>query len=193
MKIVTALLLLAMLSLPLPGVSGQDLSHNEITARSLIYRYISEKAGVGAAHEPYFKSGDFNGDGLLDLAVLFVPHDKPAPAPHIRIQSPWSSNPQGAQPPYRTSLAIFNNHKKGDWLSVPPDIYIFLDDSGVLETPSFEMHVARRSDRDFNKYCDQLPNTANGDLIILPSEAGIDTFVMWDGSNYTLVQPQETP
>ncbi len=36
-------------------------------------------------------------------------------------------------------------------------------------------------------------NKVNGDIIILPTEAGIDTYVYWDSDSYKLHIPEEEP
>lgn len=142
--------------------------------------------------KPYFKTGDFNGDGIEDVVILFTPKIKPAISARMAMSMPWLYPDAPVSSSYTTSLAIFNGGQK-DWLSDRTKIFVMLDTTGALETPSFELMVSRKSDKNYKDHSSVFPQKPVGDLIVLPTEAGIDTYVYWDKSEYKLFNQDEMP
>ena len=180
------LFLLGLLFVAVAGRAGQPINNDDRVARSLVYTYISEQATVGTRHRPFFVAGDFNGDGLRDLAVLFTPHKPPDPAHHITVIHPWPKLTPTPHGHYTTCLAIFNNHKRGDWLSVPPDTFVLLDDSGALETPSFALQQLSPIDAGYTQQMKSVGGKSGADLLVLHSTPEQDHVLSWNGSAYQL-------
>ena len=53
--------------------------------------------------------------------------------------------------------------------------------------------VKRKADKEYFRIQASLPARHTGDLIVLPTEAGIDTYIYWDQTKYRLYVPTETP
>ena len=139
-----------------------------------------------------FKLGDFNGDDLEDIAVLFKPTSKPVETTQLKVNMPWVYPSTTKSNKYHRSLIIFQ--KAGNnWLNDKTRVFIMLDTTGVLETPSFKLLVSYKSDKDYSEHASMLPVKINNDLIILPTEAGIDTYIYWDKDTYKLFEPEEIP
>ena len=136
-----------------------------------------------------FKTGDFNGDGLEDIVALFKPKSKPSETSQLSVTTPWSYSPNKK---YHRSLVIFQK-AASDRFSGKTQVTVLLATTGVLETHSFKLIVSDKSDKDYHEHTSLLPVKTNNDLIILPTEAGIDTYVYWDKGKYTLFEPEEIP
>jgi hypothetical protein len=158
----------------------------------LISHYFATSIKAPKDGKPYFKAGDFNGDGMEDVVVLFIPKARPKITAQLTIDMPWLYPDAPVSSTYTTSLVIFHGGQK-DWLSDKTKFFVMLDTSGVLETPSFELMVTRKSDKNYKDYSAMLPVKASGDLIVLPTEAGIDTFIYWDNGSYKLLNQEDMP
>jgi hypothetical protein len=166
--------------------------NNEETARMLIKHSFSGQATIIESKKPFVRSGDFNADGVDDLAVLFLPKTKPKASKQLKVSMPWVYPGVTPSKTYHKSLAIFHGDKNG-WKSANIQAFALLDTLGVLETPSFELLITRKGDKDYKNHSAMLPIKSSGDLIILPTEAGIDTYVYWDKDSYKLLEPEEIP
>jgi len=186
------LFLLSFLVLPLACSAKDDAKHDAKTAQGAIAHYFTAKASLSHSHRPSIVTGDFNGDGVMDMAVLFRPAPTVTTSKQVTTSTPWAF-PGGVQADtYQTSLAIFNGSRDG-WLSPDTKVFALLDRSGSLQTPSFQMMVKRKTDKEYARLQGLLPAKHRGDLIVLPTEAGIDTYVYWDQTTYKLHVPVETP
>ncbi|MFK5913443.1 MAG: hypothetical protein QM484_03640 [Woeseiaceae bacterium] len=191
MKYIYILASLPLLLLTL-SCSAENNTNNSATVVKLINTFLSKQVTLKKNASPSFKLGDFNGDGLEDIAVLFTPISKPIESAQIKVSTPWIYPSTIQSKKYHKSLAVFQS-AGGDWLSDKTRIFIMLDTSGVLETPSFKLLVSNKSDKDYKEHKNMLPVKTNNDLIILPTEAGIDTYIYWDKGTYNLFEPEEMP
>lgn len=172
--------------------NGVDLMRQ---ARELVHHYIGVDAEVDSGHKVAVQVGDFNGDGKKDLAVLFLPRTKPSAGDRLSVTKPWVylEGTGIATDGYKMSLALFHGGSASTFEPADGRAYCLLDQSGALETPSFELLVTQKSDPDYAAQAGALPAVPAGDLIVLPTEAGIDTYVYWNGSEYALFEPEEMP
>ncbi|MCK5232242.1 MAG: hypothetical protein KAR13_18360 [Desulfobulbaceae bacterium] len=193
MKIFNSLLVLHVVLLSLSCNANDKSPINGATVKWLIKHYFSDQARIIKNDQPYFKTGDFNGDGVEDIAILFLPRTKPKTSAHIKVSTPWVYPGSRTSKIYRKSIAIFHGDQEGDWLSTKSRAFALVDTSGALETPSFELLVTRKSEKDYKNHRDMLPVNTSYDLIIIPTEAGIDTYIYWDKDNYKLFEPEEIP
>jgi len=162
------------------------------TIRTLVSNYFGSASQVSETRRPYHVSGDFNGDGIQDVAVLFKPGNGMKPSMQVTISSPWVIDVKDPKLNFHTSLAIINGHTEG-LMSTRTSVFALLDQSGVLETPSFRLMVVKRTNVDYQQYRARLPVKTTGDILILPTEAGIDTYVYWDKGSYQLYVPKRLP
>ncbi|HFD32488.1 MAG TPA: hypothetical protein ENJ28_07290 [Gammaproteobacteria bacterium] len=187
MKYIYTLISILMLLTPL-SCSADTTGNNLETVNKLLNHYFPNQQKQNNS-KVVFKTGDFNGDGLEDIVALFKPKSKPAETSQLRVSTPWSYSPDKK---YHRSLVIFQ--KAGsDWFSGKTQVFALLATTGVLETPSFKLIVSDKSDKDYREHTSMLPLKTNNALIILPTEAGIDTYVYWDKVKYTLFEPEEIP
>lgn len=110
----------------------------------------------------------------------------------VKTSHPWSFSNNGTESRYHKSLAILHGGRK-NWESKETQVFGLLDKTMVLETPSFKLIVKKHTDKDFARHQAVLPLKSNCDLIILPTEAGIDTYVYWDNISYKLYVSEEMP
>ena len=192
MKYIYILASLPFLLLPLSCSAENNNTNNSATVVKLINKFLAKQVALKKNASPSFKLGDFNGDGLEDIAVLVTPISKPIESAQIKVSMPWVYPSTTQSTKYHKSLAIFQN-SGSDWLSDKTRIFIMLDTTGVLETPSFKLLVSNKSDKNYSEHKNMLPVKTNSDLIILPTEAGIDTYIYWDKGTYKLFEPEEIP
>ena len=165
---------------------------NEKLVKKLVQHYFSDQAKINAKNKSYFKSGDFNGDMIQDLAVLIHPKIKPKSSAQLQVSMPWVYPGVKGGDVYRTSLVIFHGNKQG-WFAEKSRAFVFLDTSGTMETPSFELLVIGKGDQDYKDHSSLLSISTSNDLIIIPTEAGIDTYIYWKKDQYKLFEPEEMP
>ena len=182
-------LVFIILLLPLFGSAEPSIYHNSKTVTKLFETFIP---GLNKNSKPSFKQGDFNGDGVDDIAVLFTPKSKPKETAQLKVLKLWVYPNTKPSDNYRKSLAIFQS-TNGKWELDKIHVYALLDTNGVLETPSFQLLTTSRKDKNFSEHASMLPIKTKNDLIILPTEAGIDTYIYWDKDTYKLFEPEEMP
>ncbi len=179
-----------MLSLPCNAENNTDVNAELIN--SLVKKYVSENAIVDLKKPLNILQGDFNGDGINDFAVVFLPVTGVVETNRLKVTKLWNYPESVANVKLHKSLIIFHG-SKGGWLSDETKVFVFLDQTGVLEAPSFKLLISRVKDKDYKNNISYLPVVIQSDLIILPSEAGIDTYIYWDKGVYILYEPDEIP
>lgn len=159
---------------------------------SLIKKLISTKAILNDSKASNIQKGDFNGDGMDDLAAVFLPVSDISDSNKLKTIRLWNYPDQISSDKSHKSLVIFHG-SKGGWLAGATQIFVLLDSTGALETPSFELLISRTADKDYKNHSSYLPAEVKADLIIVPTEAGIDTYIYWDKTSYKLFEPEEMP
>lgn len=170
--------------------AGDNKKIERVLVNSVVKYYFSSKAIVDI-NNVYF-SGDFNQDGYADIAVLIKPAIGIKQSVKFVISEPWSDATKKYKIKNYTSLAIINGSSRG-FMSNGVKVFVLLDHTGVLETPAFQLIVKKISDKDYSEHARMLPLKIQKDFIILPTEAGIDTYVYWDKGRYSLYEPEEEP
>lgn len=191
MKNIHILLMLPIILLPLSCNADESINDSK-TVMKLLNHFFPNNIKIEKNAKPNFKLGDFNGDGLEDIAVLFMPASKPIESKTIKVSMPWVYPSTKQSKNYHKSLIIFQN-SGGNWFSGETQVFAMLDTTGVLETPSFKLLVSKKSDKDYKEHTNIIPIKTNNDLIVLPTEAGIDTYIYWDKNTYKFFEPEETP
>lgn len=189
MKYIQLFLTLPILLMPLSCSAESNMSANQETVTKLLNTFFPE---LKQSKTPNYKLGDFNGDGLEDIVVLFTPQSKPTETKQLKVLTPWVYPTTKKTDKYRQSLVIFQR-TMNQWVSNETRVYALLDTNGVLETPSFQLLTTSNKDKDYASHASMLPIKTKNDLIILPTEAGIDTYVYWDKDTYKLFEPEEIP
>lgn len=185
-------LTLLILLIPLSCSADSPDSVDTKTVSVIITHYFTSQARISFDAQPNYVTGDFNGDGNSDLAVLFYPQKKIEASKQVHVSKPWVFPGSVQSKAYSKSLAIINGSSNG-WMSSGAKVYALLDYSGVLVTPSFQLIYKNNTEKDYAQRKAMLPTQNNADLLILPTEAGVDTYIYWDGNSYKLFVPEEMP
>ncbi len=160
------------------------------TVKAIIKHFFNSTAPKNK--KDFYISGDFNHDGFADLAILFIPSNKTKFYKQVNIERPWLHDSTKAFGKPHLSLALVNGNANG-FISKNTSVFALMDYSGVLETPSFRLILKKTKDKDYKESAMMLPIKINSDFIILPTEAGIDTYLYWDKNKYVLHSPEEEP
>lgn len=175
--------------------------------RYLIFLFVSAMfAGVASGCEKGFDSGahkaklnnnfntvewqvgDFDGDGVEDK-VLVVSHykeDIEMVDLEVIYPWPWSTEPESSE--ILTSLVVIHGND-----AASPKNVLMVEASGSLATPSFQLSVLGIDDQHYDDTVANFSTKPEGDVIVLPTEAGIDTYMYRDGSGYVYFAPEELP
>ena len=185
-----ALLLLVLCATP--GCAGSDASGDGGAAAAAspearIARVFGSTVRIAAEHAPAVFRGDFDGDGVGDLLVLVrVSEGARRLARDVRVVRPWPGADEDASGGDRLGLAVVHGGAAPGFLLFDPNLVSILDTSAARE--AFVADKAEASSWDA-----EVRERARGDVFVLPTEAGIDTFVYWDGATYRAYQPLELP
>lgn len=167
-------------------------SDKTVDVNKLVKTLLSPNIVIGPDVASSVINGDFNGDGVIDLAMLFIPVAEMTTAKNLHVLKLWQYPGSVSSPGFHKSLAIFHGSESG-WFSGDTQVYVLFDDTGALETPSFKLLVSHIGDKDYKDNVLYLPIKLQSDLIIIPTEAGIDTYIYWDQERYQLFEPDEIP
>ena len=172
--------------------AGDKSDENTVLVNSMVKKLLSSKAVIDINNASTVIQGDFNGDGINDFAVVFLPVAEITASNKLKVTKLWNYPGSVSSGKLHKSLAIFHG-SKSDWLSDATQVFVLLDDTAALETPSFELLISRIGDKEYKNHTSYLPVKLQSDLIILPTEAGIDTYIYWDKDTYKLFEPEEIP
>ena len=177
-------------SLPCNAADNRDV--NSVLVNNLVKKYLSAKETIDVKNTWTLYQGDFNADGVNDFALVFLPATKITESNKLRVVKLWSYPTSVTSGVFHKSIAIFHGSKNG-WLSDDVQVFVLLDKTGVLETPSFKLLISHVGDKEYKNHISYLPIKLKSDLIIVPTEAGIDTYIYWDKNAYKLFEPEEIP
>ncbi len=185
-------ILITLLLVTLSCNADEPSTINSAIVKNLISHYFGGNAQVSDTQQPPYVSGDFNNDGIQDIAILFHTDANMGANSQVKISTPWLIPGSKQSQKLYTSLAIINGERDG-FQSAQTKVFGLLDYSGVLATPSFQLILMKSTDKEYDEYQTMLPAKTNGDILILPTEAGIDTYIYWNKDKYDLFMPKETP
>ncbi len=145
-------------------------------------------------------TGDFDGDGVPDTAYMVTVLPASARngfAPGVTVlDGVMDGNDtvlgaHGAQ----TAPAIVQQGGKRKFLltshsSVDPAQGVF--DSPIWSERPTPLSLAKRGSKAFRDFHAQVPQIRN-DILVVGTEAGIDTALYWNGKTYVLFSPNEEP
>lgn len=202
LALVTALLAC---SRPMPTVeaAGDLPTYPEVPAAAhesvhgQIPRVLGATASLAADRSPNTFRGDFNGDGVTDLLALVTPRANAGDLPAaVQLVRPWPLN-AGVTPSddltrgARIGLAVVHGATDG-----APEAAFLLHDLNpisILDTDAArELFVVAHKQLDGLEE-PKLAASAHGDVIVVPTEAGIDTYIYWTGSTYRLFESADLP
>jgi hypothetical protein len=142
------------------------------------------------ANEPApYASADFDGDGAADtVTVVSVAAGKTLPGDVTVVPNLWASSSWHAAQGTKRALAIVVGKDHRKFLIVDPDYF----DTPIWTEKQLPLAVAKRGSKDFKYFQSQEKHIKN-DVLVLGTEAGIDTALYWDGKSFELFEPNEEP
>jgi len=150
--------------------------------------------------KPFYLTGDFNGDGAQDIAIVVrIKAPRTALPRDVRIMNPFYNSPKvkfPVNPAAENKLALAIIH---GWKTPQPAARLLL----VGEAPVVAFVYDNASDPEGAKNVIQLmsrsgkrrkgqtfPRTAKGDVILLGTEVGSDSPLYWNGKTYRWEEPE---
>jgi len=164
---------------------------------ALIKATLGPDAGVATGRAVTELRGDFNGDQMDDQLLVVKADGKISELPsNVRVVRPWPLNDgetagdtlsHGAS----VNLAVVHGTANG----AQQQVFALHDDNSVsiLDAPAAETISAVKLKDVSSLNEPKLAAAAKGDLLVVPTEAGIDTYVYWDGATYKVFAPEEEP
>lgn len=141
-------------------------------------------------------SADLNGDGLDDsIFIVDTASAKRSISPDIKVVHPWKYYGDGAVPTDASQGSKIAFYIQINSASSKKTNYLIAD----LNSPSV-LDTDAASELTINKLTSieaedarQLKKHARGDVVVIPTEAGIDTYLYWNGSNFVIYEPAVEP
>jgi len=143
--------------------------------------------------KPYYVTGDFNGDGVQDLAVVVLIKERRSALPKdLRIMNPFDGPkinfPANPTSDHKLALAIIHG-----WKTTQGTKFLLVGESPILILEYDRMASASGEDR--NDLIELMarakrrkdvtfPRTARGDVILLFTEVGGESTLYWNGRTY---------
>lgn len=180
------------------AVSVQDTAAK---AEAAVLRLFGANVEIAKDKKPYFLTGDFNGDSRQDLIVLIHLKGAKSSLPkEVVVLNPWGYEGKGAQASSDLALAVVHGTSAG-WDTQTPAGRYLLADRDYFATPTWEgptpdgvsLLSLRKKRPARGSKAEAAPRMARGDAVAIPTEAGIDIYLYWDGKTYKVFEPAEEP
>ena len=158
---------------------------------TVIVTFGARIAPIPGIKSPYAEL-DFDGGGTPDsVDVVSIKAGKESLLSE-EISSLWSGRKIGSGKASRALLIVFGGKARRTFLitDVGPN-------GGYFDTPSWSgstppISVAKRGSKAFREFQKQEKRIQH-DVLVLGTEAGIDTALYWNGKTFALFQPNEEP
>lgn len=133
-------------------------------------------------------SADFDGDGVADtVSIVSVTPGKVLPGDVEVLSTFWGSVWQAGKGTKR-ALAIVVGKQHHKFLIADPDYF----GSPMWSEKQLPLATAKRGSKAFKEFQSQEHRIKN-DILVLGTEAGIDTALYWNGKAFVLFEPDEEP
>jgi hypothetical protein len=138
--------------------------------------------------------GDFNGDGRTDTLIAVPSREIKAVQLPATLHAAWPYYGEQSTPPDLLNggqIALVVGESYPD----QRQFHIIFDPNSIsiLATEAAEgMFVVPSKDKQ-NSAWQEVGNHAKGDLLVIPTEAGIDSYLFWDGTGYRSLEVFEMP
>lgn len=128
---------------------------------------------------------DLNGDGLVDK-IFWGRRNSNAPLSGVTPVSLWAKYAEVTHGSLR-AIGVYYGGDLGDFL-----IYDINDTSVLDADAALSVKIIQHKNVDL---IDEaiISERAKGDVIVIPTEAGIDTFIFWNGLVFELYEPLDYP
>jgi len=144
-------------------------------------------APVANRPAPYL-SADLDGDGVADtVTIVSIAPGKLLPGDVMVISNLWHTVWHANQGTLR-AIAIMLGKQHRKFLIAGPDYF----DSPIWSGKRLPLSVAKRGSKAFKEFQAQ-EKRIRDDVLVLGTEAGIDTALYWNGKTFFLFEPAEEP
>jgi len=156
------------------------------TDDAIVRKVFGPSVQIEQPSRPLMFRGDFNGDGEGDLITVVTLDSKAKLPKDVKVLEPWG---KAELPPSERSRALAILHRKGDQIL---GRFIAVGDLPNSWEPEWEDMGLKVLSRKEGKEAIQgaIPK---GDVLQIPTQAGIDMYLYWDGKNYRNFAPDEEP
>jgi len=135
-----------------------------------------------------YASADLDGDGVADtVTIVSVATGKVLPGDITVISNLWHTSWHANQAALR-AIAIVLGKQNRKFLITGPDYF----DSPIWSEKQLPLSVAKRGSKAFKEFQKQ-EKRIRSDILVLGTEAGIDTALYWNGKTFALFEPNEEP
>ena len=165
-----------------------------LSAENRLPKVFGPSVVLDERHQSKQWAGDFNGDGEKDtlMAVVIKENVKQFSNAFELIQ-PWPLNEpvleqnDAAHKPVHYGLVLIHGGQKR------PVLLYDANPVSILGTQAAQSLHTVEHNKISNLEEETLQNNAKGDVIVIPTEAGIDTYLYWNGETYRALEPKEVP
>ena len=136
---------------------------------------------------------DFDGDGTTDKAIISqLKGTATSLSKIITVVHPWPFNKQSVN---TDDLSAGSKNNFYIILSQTKTGYVINDANpiSILDTEAAQKLFVVKKDKLSEMGLDEIRENSKGDLLGIPTEAGIDTFLYWNGATFISFEPLETP
>ena len=178
-------------------LAGFVLVKAEAASPDEVPRLFGQRVEANSHFPVPFATGDFDGDGTAD-ALYLVTVLPQAPGRRIaadvtvigRLFGSEALGPHGES----LALAILQDHGKRKFLltGYHGDAVTDYFGSPIWSEMPVPLSIATRGSQPFEKFRQQGAKIEH-DILVVGTEAGIDTALYWTGKTYALFQPAEEP
>lgn len=156
---------------------------NKETATEVVF--VNRKALSG--------THDIDGDGKNDVVeVVNISENLQALPSSIILVTPWAPTSEDSEKPHQFKTGSDNNVL----VTLGNSKQFLMHDKNeisILDTEAAqEINVTRKSELG-TLDLPELSAQAKGDVIVVPTEAGIDTYLFWNGNAFQSYEPLELP
>ncbi len=129
---------------------------------------------------------DFDGDQKMDalVAVKILSNNF---SPDLTLAEPWELMDTDSEKGSQFGFILKSGASENITLIRDKNTLSILDTEAAKET----LIVSHKNTADLN--LPELSRAAKGDIIVIPTEAGIDTYLYWDGKTVNAYEPIEIP
>jgi hypothetical protein len=136
---------------------------------------------------------DFDGDGIADNVIVSGLKGSTAElSKTVTLVRPWIFDKQNVN---ATDLAAGSKNNFYIVLSKTKIAYVVSDANpiSILDTEAAQGLFAAKKNSLTEMGLSELNGKAKGDLLGIPTEAGIDTYLYWNGNTFISFEPLEVP
>jgi len=177
--------------------SAVTVNHSQSTViAAVLQTSFASAVETSTAFQPFYVTGDFNGDGAQDIAVVVRIKERRSALPKdVRLMNPFQFEKTiefPANPATENKLALViihgwkNPKPSGKFLLIGDSPILILDYQRVTSDQPADRRnlIALMSKRGKRRKGETFPRGAKGDVILLGNQVGDNSPLYWNGRTY---------